>query len=308
MTEKTKPWCQIDVEWWPAIAEALPHPWPTEAVQMDLRWWADQEGMGRAKRPGRPALRARWGWPDRRTRNAMKDAPERQKSSPRPARVQPASSQGPETDMQTPDIIRPRVQPGSSPRPARVQPASPRAELQTNTHTQQTTENKTRTSDSLTAIRQLWDELNGLRKSLDSAARPLKLTASRQRALKARLKEHSAAEVVAVVDWWLRSAHQRAQYLRDNGYGIDTVLRPANFTTYLELSKMPLPRPKAASFSVPPPAPRRAIELPALSLYSEGQVEAVKADLEGLHDTCQPETWDRMVRTALAQSFGRAAK
>tara|TARA_R110000822_G_scaffold301311_1_gene425131 strand:- start:976 stop:1386 length:411 start_codon:yes stop_codon:yes gene_type:complete len=86
----------------------------------------------------------------------------------------------------------------------------------------------------------LWDELNGLRKSLDSAARPLKLSSSRQRSLKARLKEHSAADVVAVVEWWLRSSHQRAQYLRDNGYGIDTVLRPANFTTYLELASLPV--------------------------------------------------------------------
>lgn len=240
MKDKTSPWCPIDVAWWPAIAEALPHPWPDEAAKMDLRWWADQEAMGRVKRPGRPALAARWGWPDRQTRNAMRDAPERQVSSPRPATVQRASSQRPETDTQTPNIIRPGVQPVSSERPATVQPASPRAELHTTHNTLHTTEDKTLTSDSLAAIRQLWDELNGLRKSLDSAARPLKLSSSRQRSLKARLKEHSAADVVAVVEWWLRSSHQRAQYLRDNGYGIDTVLRPANFTTYLELASLPV--------------------------------------------------------------------
>ena len=47
MKDKTSPWCPIDVAWWPAIAEALPHPWPDEAAKMDLRWWADQEAMGR---------------------------------------------------------------------------------------------------------------------------------------------------------------------------------------------------------------------------------------------------------------------
>ena len=306
MNEKTKPWMPFNVEWWPAISEALPKPWPIEAVNMDLRWWSDQQEMGRAKMPSRRRLQVRWGLSEYSTRSAMRDELSWAKPQTPPNKTPNTSQSHPKNSTQTPDITGTKTPETSQTPPNKTPNTSTRAELHTTNNTLHTTENKTRTSDSLTAIRQLWDELNGLRKSLDSAARPLKLTASRQRALKARLKEHSAAEVVAVVEWWLRSAHQRAQYLRDNGYGIDTVLRPANFTTYLELSKMPLPRPKAASFSVPPPAPRRAIELPALSLYSEGQVEAVKADLDALQETCQPETWDRMVRTALAQSYGQA--
>jgi len=140
------------------------------------------------------------------------------------------------------------------------------------------------------------------------------LTDARQRTLKARLKEHTAQDVVAVVKWWLQSSHQRAQYLRDNGYGIDTVLRPSNFTTYLELSRVPPPKPKLATVTrmgtslSTYSAPRRTNEPPALSHYSERQIAAVKADLEDLQATCKPDTWDRMVRTALAQSYGRAAK
>jgi hypothetical protein len=315
MKDKTSPWCPIDVAWWPAIAEALPHPWPDEAAKMDLRWWADQEAMGRVKRPGRPALAARWGWPDRQTRNAMRDAPERQVSSERPATVQPASSQRPETDTQTPNIIRPGVQPVSSQRPATVQPASPRAELHTTNNTLHTTEDKTITSDRPTLerpkpVRCVFDEIVRLRLEALPGARELTLTKARAQIIKARIAEHSADDVLEVVKWWLRSTHQRADYLRENGHGIDTLLRASNFPKYLEFSqeKPTINGGKPLSFSVPPAASPRRDDLPALSRYSERQVEAVKADLEGLQETCKPETWDRMVRTALAQSYGRAAK
>jgi len=313
MKNKTAPWLPIQTEWWPAIVEAMQKPWPIEAVYLDLRWWADQEAMGRTKRPGRPALRARWGWSDRTARNAMKDGAKWERSSQGPARVQRRSSQGPETDMQTPDIIIPRVQPRSSGGPAEVQPESPRVYKQKTEDRTQKTEN-TITSDRLAPVRQLWSELNQVRVDLDSRSKPLKLTDARQRTLKARLKEHTAQDVVAVVKWWLQSSHQRAQYLRDNGYGIDTVLRPSNFTTYLELSRVPPPKPKLATVTrmgtslSTYSAPRRTNEPPALSHYSERQIAAVKADLEDLQATCKPDTWDRMVRTALAQSYGRAAK
>lgn len=156
-------------------------------------------------------------------------------------------------------------------------------------------------------VRGVFDEIVRLRLEALPGARELTLTKARAQILKARITEHSAEDVLEVVKWWLRSTHKRAGYLRENGHGIDTLLRASNFPKYLEFSQEQ-PRPKAAAFSVPPPAPRRATEPPALSLYSAGQVEAVKADLEGLQDACKPETWDRMVRTALAQSFGRAAK
>ena len=306
MKEKTAPWMPFNVEWWPAIADTLPKPWPIEAVNMDLRWWADQEAMGRAKMPSRRRLQQRWGLSEYRTRSAMRDVLQWSKPQTPPNKTPNTSQSHPKNSTQTPDITGTKTPETSQTPPNKTPNTSTRAELHTTNNTLQTTENKTLTSDRLAPVRQLWSELNQVRVDLDSRSKPLKLTDARQRTLKARLKEHTAQDVVAVVKWWLQSSHQRAQYLRDNGYGIDTVLRPSNFTTYLELSRMPPPKPKATAFSVPPPAPRRTNEPPALSLYSERQIAAVKADLEDLQATCQPDTWDRMVRTALAQSYGQA--
>lgn len=53
----------MDSRWWPAIAEVLIAsgvPWPEDAILADLRWWQDQERVGRAKRPCRSALERRW--------------------------------------------------------------------------------------------------------------------------------------------------------------------------------------------------------------------------------------------------------
>jgi len=157
-------------------------------------------------------------------------------------------------------------------------------------------------------VRSVFDEIVRLRLDAWPGARELTLTKARAQILKARITEHSGEDVIAVVKWWLESTHPRAGYLRENGHGIDTLLRASNFAKYLEFSQEQprKPKPKATAFSVPPPAPRQTNEPPALSLYTERQIAAVKADLEDLQATCKPETWDRMVRTALAQSYGRA--
>jgi len=65
-------WVPFNANWWPKVAENIPKPWPRELVLFDLRWWADHENMQRGSRPGRPALRRRWGWTDYATKQAMK--------------------------------------------------------------------------------------------------------------------------------------------------------------------------------------------------------------------------------------------
>ena len=123
----TRPFVPLDPSWWPAIAERLQaagEPWPVEAVYMDLRWYADQERMGRARRPGRPTLAARWGWTDRRARAVLADVEQWGDPLRRPAGVQRASSPGPAEDQSASRETRPRRDPGSTPRPAPVQPAS----------------------------------------------------------------------------------------------------------------------------------------------------------------------------------------
>jgi len=135
----SRPFVPLDAAWWPAIAERLEasgEPWPEEAVCMDLRWWADQERMGRKRRPGRPTLSKRWGWSDRKARTIMARAEQWGDTFPRPARGQAPSSKRPADDQPAPRQARPRRDPGSNARPAGDQPGSsarPQARVDTPT-------------------------------------------------------------------------------------------------------------------------------------------------------------------------------
>jgi hypothetical protein len=64
-------WVKLEVGAWPSIAAAIPKPWPREAALLDLRWWENQERMGRDERPGRPALASRWGWSQKTVRSVL---------------------------------------------------------------------------------------------------------------------------------------------------------------------------------------------------------------------------------------------
>ena len=63
--------------------------------------------------------------------------------------------------------------------------------------------------------------------------RPLSVTKERRYALARIHKEHGAQGLVKVVQWWLTSHHERACWLRENGYGVDTLLR--RYDQYHEL-------------------------------------------------------------------------
>lgn len=223
------PWIAMDSNWWQNIAIELPKPWPRDAVMMDLRWWSDQERMGRKKRPGRAALSKRWGWGHKRVRNAMKA--EETWGSPVIHRGQRGASEGPakgqKTNSKLPKSQKPRAMQG----PCRGQVGAPRAELQNNKTTEQQSSLESSKED--TSVSDLWKEINEARKEAGSA-RALKLTAKRRRALGARLKEHTTDDMMRVVDWWIHSDHHRATWLRDGGYSIDTILR--HFDEYLDLS------------------------------------------------------------------------
>ena len=284
MSHKVKPWMPFNVEWWPAVAANLTKPWPPEAVSADLRWWADQESVGRAKRPSRRSLQKRWGLSDHHTRTAMRDSNTWEKSeiSQGPPKDLPKISQrSPKIDTQTIETTRGAL-PGSSQTPPNVLPTiSSRAELQTTHYKQHTTENKTIMSDSLKAIRQLWTELNTFRSSLDSKAKELKLTKSRESAIRGRIKEHSADDVVTVVKWWLTSQHQRAQYLRDNGYGIDTILRASKFATYLEAASAPTPS-----------GPQNKQPVSGIALLAEVRRKREEKERDGVREKDGGSFWD----------------
>ena len=324
MTEKTKPWLPIDARWWPEIANHLPRPWPQEAVYMDLRWWEDQAAQGRAKRPGRAALCQRWGWNEKRARLAMRNGSEWERASEGPARGQTRAQKGPKNAAQVSEITEPRGPTGASQGPARGQTRAPRA-LKQNTE-QKTEQIKTLTSDSpkpaprVGPVRRVFDQIVKLRIEAMPGARELVMTKARGQTLKARIMEHSEEEVLGVVRWWLKSQHPRAGYLREKGHGIDTLLRASNFPKYLEFSREPAravvtPQAKQAwartqkpsnPGKLPPPSASRAPEPPKLNAYSAEQIAAVEAEFEPLRATCKPETWERMVRTALQQQHGAA--
>ncbi len=221
------PWLPIDSAWWPNIAIELPKPWPRSAVLMDLRWWADQERMGRKKRPGRPALCRRWGWSDWQARATMKDEPAWK------GHLQPASNSPPAAIQNTTPKPPKSQEPASSPPPTHLQPTSTRADLHKNTKTQEHTSTLSSKEDMSDSAADLWNEINKARKETGST-RDLTLTKKRRSFLKARLRKKGGREnVLRVVDWWLRSDHHRAVFVRDN-YGWDTVQR--KFDEYLELS------------------------------------------------------------------------
>lgn len=318
MKEKTAPWLQIDVNWWPDIADHLPRPWPENAVYMDLRWYADQEAQGRAKRPSRPVLCARWGWTDWKARQALKAENLWQSTNRRPTDDQPA------TNRKTASKRLKSQAPASGSHPDRLPASSTRAVKQ---NTEDRTQSvKTLTSDSpkpaprLAPVRSVFDEIVKLRIEAMPGARELVMTKARGQTLKARIMEHSEEEVLAVVRWWLKSQHPRAGYLREQGHGIDTLLRASNFPKYLEFSREPAravvtPQAKQAwartqkpsnPGKLPPPSSKRTPEPPKLNAYSAEQIAAVEDELAPLKAGCKPETWDRMIRTALQQQHGAA--
>jgi hypothetical protein len=164
------------------------------------------------------------------------------------------------------------------------------------TNTKTTTSTK-HSSESAPKLKRLWDLIQERRSKYIPGSKPLTLTNQRRRVLKGRLSEHSEQEVLSVVDWWLNATHPRARYLRQEGHGIDTVLRPSNFGQYLDFSREVKIPPKKRK-QAPPPKPK---ELPGLSTYRVEQVDAAKDALADLRETMSPETFKRAVLTYLAQ-------
>ena len=83
----------------------------------------------------------------------------------------------------------------------------------------------------------LWAELEEIRGGKRVAA-----LGKRRAALGARLREHDRAAVLDVWRWVYTSEHRRAVFLREQGYGAATILRPSKFSEYLQLSKQPADR------------------------------------------------------------------
>ena len=183
----------------------------TTATLGDLEAWSDSKARHRTIKAKADALKLRQIW-EQRTENEPKTNQKRTGGK----QVQPDTSDS------------------NEPKTNRKRTAHGRAELQlhpTNTNPPNSP------PDSLSA---LWERLEVIR----GGARRLKLTKTRRRALAARVNAHSAADVEAVWRWWQTSTHQRAVFLRDNGYGPDTLLRASKFDGYLLILSEPQEQPQ----------------------------------------------------------------
>jgi len=132
------------------------------------------------------------------------------------------TDRGPEVDRKRTEgnQVEPATQRTSGPEVDEKRTARERAKLQTTN------------SQDYTSI---WARLEAIRTEANPKARPLKLTSGRRRALGARLKEHTAEELLTVWRWWQTSQHDRAVWLRSK-CTVDTILRPSNFPGYLDLA------------------------------------------------------------------------
>lgn len=258
----TAPWFPLDVDWWPAIAASLARPWPRSAILADLRWWSDQERIGRGARPGRPALAARWGVTDHAARVALRDAEawscpihgdpmhtpghHQRVASGSPAGRQPVASRDEDERRDLSDFR----QPVASPSPADRQPvasSSPHARVyieqiaETETETDQThtrddqrvtRSRRTRTSVD-DQVARLWSHYRSRCPERRGETPPGYLA----RPLARAIADHGVDELEVLVDW-LADAGGRAAYLRDGGYTWgETPWRPAKLPQYLDLAR-----------------------------------------------------------------------
>ncbi len=92
----SRAWVPMFADEWPEIADSIPRPWPEAAVGMDLRWWSNEQRIGRKGKPGRSALVERWGWTAHKVRSFIASgAWEDGITSESPEAHQPTASESP---------------------------------------------------------------------------------------------------------------------------------------------------------------------------------------------------------------------
>jgi len=238
----------MDVDSWELVTELLPDIWPEWAVFQDLRYWQNGERMEWFQRPSRRQLQSRWGWSDWSTRQALKSEDKWGTSQLPPNSLPKTSQSPPKNSTQIPEIRK-----ATNPTPSNDQPKtnptpSPRANIKNKEQRTKNKESNNRPKGlcQVSELDAVWTEINRIK-----GGRSLKLTKSRASALRARIKESSSDDVLAVVRWRETSTHKRAITLREGGYGIDTLLREKKFQMYLEMSdELSTVKPKTGKGSV----------------------------------------------------------
>ena len=223
-------WFRCPVGAWEAVIEALAEmeEWPAEVVAADLDWWADRLAVGAVTRiPGRPALRARWGWTDHRVRVALRT----HFASASPAGRQPVASGPPAATRANAD---------NPPETASASPAGRQPVASPSPHARIPTDNRQQTTDTDTILcspelDRVWSRYRELRKDVGGTPRR---SPPKSWGVSARLAETDAGSVIEVIEWAHNSTHSRAKFLRDSGNIGKTLFRPGNFAEYLDLARL----------------------------------------------------------------------
>ena len=204
---------------WPltvALLEERGQPWEEEHCLYDLRWLYDRDG----RVPSRRELVKRWNQTERVARRLLWSVDlwwDPAKGSPpveRPTGVPEASQERPtgvhtRADLQQDHLqLQDTLTSGSAPKkPTKAE-----------------------------QDRAAFDRLSAKWKAIRPGGPALTPTKGLGVALMARLRDHGEESVGRVLDWYGKGTHQRAAWLVENGHGLQALMRPGNFETYLGLS------------------------------------------------------------------------
>lgn len=294
---KPPPYFKFNADWWPAIAEALMvsrKPWPAEAIYADLRWWQDQEAMGRATRPCRSALERRWGVGNTVARKMLLNEaawgrPTNGQPSPNqpPTNLQPTPNQEPTNQVEVEPVVcddsnQPptSLQPEANQEPTNTQPAANPTRVSTDRQTtddrQQTEQMNVRepapteppasgrTARPRKAAKPPPEQPPGVAEAWAAYRESLGPTRGETPpkgwGVAERVAEHGVEAVVRVIRWVATSPHSRAAFLRDGGYTGETLFRPSKFGEYLALSSAPPPRGGQLTLGLSPMPPASTLD------------------------------------------------
>ena len=234
-------WAPFDVDGWPEVAEALTEAgraWPRAAAVFDLRWHIDQ---GKPI-PGRPSLIRRWRWTGHAVRVFLANADTWQDPRKRTKTVRQRAASRPPADRQPPHGRNGTIpeDPPAHRQPIASRPPAPIVDPHSHSHSQATH----------TCAAGEWDRAQAAwldaARSMGKKPRALKRSRGMGAQLARAIKRWGIDDVLAVIGWWGTSNHKRATYLRNEGYGLDTLIRPSKFEGYLALTSAPdtlAPRP-----------------------------------------------------------------
>ena len=207
-------WFRCDVEAWDELVEECPTVLTRQQACMDLRRHAHAHLSERQ-------YAERWGWHRSRVRRLMRSdewldpyskRPTQSRPKPDPKPTQPARQPRATTEQTDPE----QAQTRPTPDPASI-------------YKDNIISISNKDTSTFDAVVDLWKQYK------PKGPRPRR-SKGVGKAVAARIDEHGADNVRKVMTWAMTSQHDRAVWLREK-HGLMTLMRPANFETYLELSE-----------------------------------------------------------------------